>query len=63
MDISGGGHLMNNLNVTVWNEYRHEKTDAEVAAIYPEGIHEAIAGYLRQSADLTVHTATSRSTA
>jgi trehalose utilization protein len=29
--------------VTVWNEYRHEKKDAEVAAVYPEGIHKAIA--------------------
>ncbi|MCB0023424.1 MAG: ThuA domain-containing protein, partial [Caldilinea sp.] len=33
--------------VTVWNEYRHEKQNAEIAEIYPQGIHGAIAGYLR----------------
>ncbi|MBG0771670.1 MAG: ThuA domain-containing protein, partial [Anaerolineaceae bacterium] len=32
--------------VTVWNEFRHEKADPAVAAIYPEGIHGAIAGFL-----------------
>jgi len=35
------------LRVTVWNEFVHEKRDSEVAAIYPDGIHEAIAGHLR----------------
>jgi len=33
--------------VTVWNEGRHEKSDPEVAEIYPEGIHGAIAKFLR----------------
>jgi trehalose utilization protein len=33
--------------VTVWNEYRHERQDPAVAKIYPDGIHEAIAGHLR----------------
>ena len=33
--------------VTVWNEYRHEKSNPAVAEIYPQGIHGAIAGYLR----------------
>ncbi|SDK93028.1 Trehalose utilization protein [Arthrobacter sp. ov407] len=32
--------------VTVWNEYRHEKTDPAVAAIYPDGIHTTIASAL-----------------
>ncbi len=27
------------INVTIWNEYRHEKTDDKVKALYPEGIH------------------------
>ena len=27
------------INVTIWNEYRHEKTDENVRALYPEGIH------------------------
>jgi trehalose utilization protein len=35
------------LRVTVWNEFIHEKRDSEVAAIYPDGIHEVIAGHLR----------------
>ena len=31
------------LRVTVWNEFIHERTQAKVAAIYPEGIHETLA--------------------
>ena len=27
------------INVTIWNEFRHEKTDEKVREIYPEGIH------------------------
>jgi Trehalose utilization protein len=30
------------LNVTIWNEFRHEKGNEKVAAIYPNGIHAAI---------------------
>jgi trehalose utilization protein len=43
--------------VTVWNEGRHEKSDPEVAEIYPEGIHGAIASFLRERG-LEVRTAT-----
>lgn len=43
--------------VTVWNEGVHEKTHAEVAAVYPNGIHEALAAPLREQG-LTVRTAT-----
>ena len=46
------------ISVTVWNEYRHEKTDARVAAIYPQGMHEAIAGHLRTQDGMDVRTAT-----
>jgi len=35
-------------HVTVWNEYRHELQDAQIGAIYPDGIHGAIAAALRQ---------------
>ncbi|TMC61809.1 MAG: trehalose utilization protein ThuA [Chloroflexota bacterium] len=45
------------IHVTVWNEYRHERQDEGVAAIYPEGIHATLAAALRK-ADLTVRTAT-----
>jgi trehalose utilization protein len=43
--------------VTVWNEGRHEQQEQEVADIYPEGIHGAIAAFLRQRG-LEVRTAT-----
>ena len=43
--------------VTVWNEYRHEKKDSQVAKIYPQGIHAAIAGHLGQDGFI-VQTAT-----
>ena len=32
--------------VTVWNEYRHEREHDVVAEVYPDGIHETIAGAL-----------------
>jgi trehalose utilization protein len=44
--------------ITVWNEHRHEKSDPNVAKVYPQGIHGAIASQLRQSSDLIVRTAT-----
>ena len=34
--------------VTVWNEFRHEKSDPDVAAIYPDGIHATIARALEE---------------
>jgi len=46
------------IRVTVWNEYRHEKSDPAVAAIYPKGIHGAIAGALSGEPDMKVRTAT-----
>jgi len=46
------------INVTVWNEYRHEKTDRKVAEVYPEGIHGAIAEALRDDPEILVGTAT-----
>ena len=33
--------------VTVWNEFRQEHTDPPVEAIYPDGMHAAIADGLR----------------
>jgi trehalose utilization protein len=45
------------IRVTVWNEYRHEKTHEEVAKCYPNGIHGAIAEYLNEQG-LDVKTAT-----
>ncbi len=45
------------LNVTVWNEFRHEKKNEKVIAIYPDGIHNAIAKPL-SAAGFHVTTAT-----
>ena len=35
--------MANKIRVTIWNEFRHEKTNPAIAAIYPEGMHKAIA--------------------
>jgi trehalose utilization protein len=43
--------------VTVWNEHRQERSDDAVRAIYPAGIHGAIADGLRE-AGFDVRTAT-----
>ena len=43
--------------VTVWNEYRHERSDEEVAKVYPDGIHGTLAAALRYGG-LEVRTAT-----
>jgi len=44
--------------VTVWNEYRHEKESEQIAQVYPDGIHGAIAAGLEEVGDFTVRTAT-----
>ncbi len=46
------------IRVTVWNEFRHEKTDQKVQQVYPHGIHQALADALGQEPDLQVRTAT-----
>lgn len=46
------------IHVTVWNEGRHEKKNPAVQAIYPKGMHEAIAASLRKCGDLKVQVAT-----
>lgn len=45
------------IRVTVWNEYRHEKEWDAVREIYPNGIHGAIADFLK-SDDIEVRCAT-----
>ena len=46
------------IRVLVWNEFLHEKTNDEVKAIYPYGIHKAIADFLSVDDDIVVKTAT-----
>lgn len=36
------------MKVTVWNEYRHEKENNNVSDIYPDGIHQTIANFLKE---------------
>ena len=48
---------MSSLNVTVWNEYRHEKVHDKVAEAYPNGIHMVIADALKKQG-FNVRTAT-----
>ncbi|WP_226677226.1 ThuA domain-containing protein [Rossellomorea aquimaris] len=45
------------VNVTVWNENRHEQKNPKVREVYPEGIHGAIASFLGE-ASYNVKTAT-----
>jgi len=46
------------IRVTVWNEFRHEKKNPAVAAIYPDGIHQAIARHLASQEGMVVGRAT-----
>ncbi|MFQ6094591.1 MAG: ThuA domain-containing protein [Candidatus Bathyarchaeia archaeon] len=46
------------IRVTVWNEFRHERENPQIAKIYPEGIHGAIAKYLSNLPEVEVRTAT-----
>lgn len=45
------------IRVTVWNEFWHEKNNALVSPVYPDGLHAPIAAHLRK-AGLEVRTAT-----
>ena len=49
---------MKNLQVTVWNEFKHEKEQESVAKVYPGGIHKAIADFLEKQNNLETKTAT-----
>lgn len=46
-----------NIRVTIWNEGRHEKTNAAVQKIYPRGLHSALADHLGKVPGLSVRTA------
>ncbi len=51
---------MGPIRVTIWNEFIHERTHAEVGRIYPDGIHAVLAGAMRAHSELVVRTATLR---
>jgi len=44
--------------VTVWNEFRHERTSEEVRRVYPDGIHTVLAEAFREHGLADVRTAT-----
>lgn len=47
------------MRVTVWNENIHDRENETVQSIYPDGIHEAIARFIRAGiVDVKVRTAT-----
>jgi trehalose utilization protein len=46
------------IRAIVWNEFVHERENAEVRAIYPDGIHAAIAAGLSADPEVEVATAT-----
>jgi len=46
------------IKVTIWNEFRHEKKDQEVIDIYPNGIHNCIADFLKTNDNFSIKTAT-----
>ena len=46
------------INLTIWNEYYHEKNDEVVKQIYPNGIHGYIKDFLQKDQHLNISTAT-----
>lgn len=46
------------MKITIWNEFRHEKSNEAVKAIYPDGIHMAIAKAFAGCEDIEIRTAT-----
>ncbi len=48
---------MTKINVTVWNEFRHEKTDDVCRALYPDGLHTTIKQFLDTDETLNVRLA------
>lgn len=46
------------VRLTVWNEFRHEKKSPEIAKLYPDGIHGAIAKHLSSQEGIEARTAT-----
>ncbi len=48
---------MKTINVTIWNEFRHEKKSDAVKALYPNGIHAFIKDFLSVNADMNIRLA------
>lgn len=50
--------MTDKIDVTVWNEFIHEKKNEKVKEIYPDGMHAVIAQGLQAAGDMDVRTAT-----
>ncbi len=46
--------MENKIRVTIWNEFRHEKTKENVKAIYPNGLHAVIGEFLKETGDMEI---------
>lgn len=46
------------MNITIWNEFRHEIKNERAKAAYPDGIHRALAAHFEAAEGYTVRTAT-----
>ena len=57
LQFNGVGGMAGPIRVTVWNEFRHETSNADIARIYPNGMHAAIACHL-ETRGFAVKTAT-----
>ena len=44
--------MTDKIKVTVWNEFRHEKTNEAVKKLYPKGMHTVIAEALTAAGDI-----------
>ncbi|MDL2233733.1 hypothetical protein LJC63_09195 [Ruminococcaceae bacterium OttesenSCG-928-L11] len=42
------------IRVTVWNEFHDERKHTVITDLYPGGVHEYIAAFLKEEADLEV---------
>lgn len=49
--------MSKDIRVKVWSEYRHERQPGKPQEIYPNGLHMAIADYLKKQPGLQVSTA------
>ena len=49
--------MADKIRVTVWNEFRHEKTNEKAMALYPDGIHGYIKSFLSDCEDMEVRLA------
>ena len=50
--------MADKIKVTVWNEFRHERSNEAVKKLYPDGMHVTIAEALEATGEMTARTAT-----